>query len=83
MLTVPACLLALDQSSNCGGLFQSHREDVEKYQKTAGDKNTVEEQEIEGTALLPHHGVLLWHGFRPHISLIFLTCKTEAVVPAT
>lgn len=83
MLTIPACLLALDQSSSRGALFQSHAEDVEKYQKTAGDKNTVEEQEIEGTNLLPHHCVLLQHGFRPHISFVFLTCKTGAVVPAT
>lgn len=65
MLVIPACLLALDQSSSCGAPFQSHEGEAEKYQRTAEDKNTVEEQENKASgSFLPRHCVLLQHGFR-------------------
>ena len=70
MLVIPACLLALDQSRSHGAPSQSHRGDVEKYQRRAEDKTRGEKQAAKGTSFAFCHCILLQRGSRLATSLL-------------
>lgn len=63
MVVILTCLLALDQSGNHGAPSQSHRGDMEKYQRRADNKTRGEEH------FLSLHFAVAWL----QVSLVTLT----------